>query len=422
MSKRVLKGISFSVVLVLLYLFAIFPANHFNNGSNFLVDTQIEATQTSVIINRNFLGGLVSNRQPAEQTAFLGGFPIAVSLQTDGVIIEQIAKVSTAYGNATPAAALQIGDFLVELDGQKVTQSGDIERILFDINSETRAAPPTNFTTKRDSQKGDYLGMILNNFINQRNQERQNLSPIGRVSTVVYRQGTRHTFELTPVKEQFSGKFRLGLAVRDYILGIGTVSYVNEDGSFGALGHPISDALAGVVPIRGGQVFNCEEISIIKGEKGKAGEFRVRINSMRNPIGVIESNTPNGIFGRFHDANATRERFHSGKNLNLFEIAPRQNVKMGPAQIVSTIGGITDFYNIEIIRAINQRSNSDKGIVFRVLDKRLLDKTGGIIQGMSGSPIIQNNAIVGAVTHVFISDPTKGYGLYMEFMLESINT
>jgi len=413
MSKRISRGISFSLLLIIIYLFAIFPANHFNNGSNFLVQTEIETSQTSVIINRNFLGGLISNRQPAQQTAFLGGFPIAVSLQTDGVIIEQIAQVTTAYGAATPAAVLQAGDFLVDLNGQKVTQSGDIEKILSNINDETWSVQPANFTNR----KGDYLGMILDNFISSRNQERQSGTSIGRVSAVVYRKGERRTFELTPVLEQFSGKFRLGLAIRDYILGIGMVSFIREDGSFGALGHPISDSVAGIVPIRGGQVFNCEEISIIKGERGKAGEFRVKINSMRNPIGVIESNTANGIFGKFDDAGAVMRRFHSGINLDLFEVVARRNVKMGTAQIVTTIGGVTDFYRIEIIRTINQNNSSDKGIIFRVTDKRLLDKTGGIIQGMSGSPILQNGAIVGAVTHVFLSDPAKGYGLYMEFMM-----
>ncbi|MCL2555813.1 MAG: hypothetical protein FWE03_02175 [Firmicutes bacterium] len=413
MSKRLLKGCSLSILFIILFLVAIVPANHFNNGSSFLVQTETIATEASLIINRNFLGGLISNKQPAQKTTHLGGFPIAVSLQTDGVIIEQITQVATAYGNITPASALKQGDFLIELNGQRVIQSGDIERILENLNEENKNKTlSTNFNTKRD----DYLGMILDQFISERNKERQNFSSLGKVSAIVYRQGEKRAFELIPVLEELSGKFRLGLVVRDYIMGIGMVSFINEDGSFGALGHPIADNLAGVVPIRGGQVFNCEEVSIIKGEKGKAGEFRVRINSMKNPIGVIEKNTTNGIFGKFNDFNQTMRRFHNGKNLNLFEVTPRKNVKLGTAYICTTIGGLTDFYKIEIIRTINQSNNTDKGIIFRVVDKRLLDKTGGVIQGMSGSPIIQNGAIVGAVTHVFINDPTKGYGLYMEFM------
>jgi len=414
MSKRLTKGISFSLVLILLYIFAIIPANHFNNGSNFLVSSQHLATPTSLSINRSFFGGLFNSTHTAQKTTYLGGFPIAVNLLTDGVIIENITPVSTAYGKATPAAQLKVGDFLTELNGQKVTQTGDIENILSNINTQTAAPPPRQFNTKKD----DYLSQILKNFINDRNNEQAALTPIGRINATLYRNGTKKSLELTPVLEQLSGKFRLGLVTRDYIMGIGMVSFIREDGSFGALGHPISDSIAGVVPIRGGQVFNCEEISILKGERGKAGEFRVKINSMNRPIGVIETNTANGIFGRFNDADAIRARFHNGNNLNLFEIASRRNVKMGQAQIVTTIGGVTDFYRIEIIRAINQSSNTDKGIIFRVVDKRLLDKTGGIIQGMSGSPIIQNGAVVGAVTHVFLSDPTKGYGLYMEFMIE----
>ncbi|MCL2822058.1 MAG: hypothetical protein FWD86_02535 [Firmicutes bacterium] len=476
MKLRVKRGILLSVALSLVYIFAVLPAANIIHGGPLInvafVSTNPDSGISQTIAQKSILGSTYQSI-PIAESAYIGGFPVAMLLFTDGVIIEEIGEVETSFGKSSPSSDLNRGDFLTQLNGVRVENATDIERILDEFYASKLKKANANIDCKICANglhelSGDFKKINLKdkiktnkdleitnkdleitNFIPVTKQESANQTIVSKqhffgkmfksilsekrglnkvdetpkldtsfdaISAIILRNGERIEVEIRPAIEEFSNKLRLGLSVRDYILGVGMVSFVKEDGSFGALGHPVTDQIAGNVPISDGQVFYCDEAEIIKGERGKPGEFRVKINSLKNPIGDIEKNNERGVFGNFFDYKAVLERFNPDKKLSPVPIAPRKLVSVGNATICTTIDGKTSYYNIDIIKAAAQNIPSDKGLVIRVTDKKLIEKTGGIIQGMSGSPIIQNGALVGAVTHVFINDPTKGYGLYMDFM------
>lgn len=210
------------------------------------------------------------------------------------------------------------------------------------------------------------------------------------------------------------GSVKIGVWVREDTQGIGTLTFVGKDGKFAALGHGITDADTGVLmQIKSGKLYNTEIINIVKGTSGTPGEIMGMILASNSQIiGKIRKNTPLGISGKvskvFADKISERESFPVGL---------RQDIKKGPATIFCQLGEKIEEYNINI-EDINRGSTDNKGLVLKITDKRLLEKTGGIIQGMSGAPIIQNGKIIGAVTHVFVNDPTKGYGIFIEEMIE----
>lgn len=217
-----------------------------------------------------------------------------------------------------------------------------------------------------------------------------------------------------PIVEGADGVNRIGVWVREDTQGIGTLTYIAPDGSFGALGHGITDIDTGVLMKLGdGSIYNTEIIQIIKGGKGNPGEIMGMIlESSAQKIGDITSNTELGIGGVVDEGYDT-----SNNKYGYIPIALRQEVEKGPAVILSQLGDEIEEYDIEIIE-VKKGSSDNKGMVIKITDEQLIEKAGGIIQGMSGSPIIQNGKIVGAVTHVFVDDPGKGYGIFIENMLE----
>ena len=189
---------------------------------------------------------------------------------------------------------------------------------------------------------------------------------------------------------------------------------MKKDMSFAALGHAITNGEdENRIPITDGKVYSCSTLGIVKGEKNKPGELKCYFVD-KDEKGDISKNTKYGIYGKLTDTNDLIDN-----NLTM-NIGGRFSVKPGKAYIMSSVSGLLEEYEIEIIKANYQSQNNGKSIVFRVTDKRLLNLTGGIVQGMSGSPIIQNDKIVGTVTHVFISDASKGYGVYCDWMLEQM--
>lgn len=207
---------------------------------------------------------------------------------------------------------------------------------------------------------------------------------------------------------------KLGVLAKDTISGIGTLTYVNKTtDEFGSLGHPLIESEGkNVVPVQCGDVVECEILGIEKSVCGKPGELKCSIFESANKKGVIENNTNFGVLGKIYDKNNLIDENQCAK------ICGKCAVCAGKAKLVSSIGGLREEYDIEIVKAKKQKSADDKSLVIRVTDKRLLNLTGGIVQGMSGSPIIQNGKLVGAVTHVFTSDPTMGYGVYIDWMLQ----
>ncbi len=311
-----------------------------------------------------------------EKEVFLGGAPIGFSIDVDGLIVAGSNSVSTEKGliDNLEKSDLKIGDIITEVNGKKVTTLEELKEIL-------------------DAE--DYKGEELNLKV-LRKQEYININ-------------------LKTALDKEDGKYKIGLWVKNDASGVGTLTYVECDTlNYGALGHPITDYETGVViPAKSGKIYPCSVVGLNKGEKGVPGEIKGVFMQGKSQKGDVEKNSQFGVFGKIKDKDKIVD---SNKTA---DVASRLTMKPGKATLVSSISGMSEEYEIEIIKTNYQPSSSDKSFVFRVTDKRLLDLTGGIIQGMSGSPIMQNGKVVGAVTHVFVSDPTKGYGVYIDWMMAS---
>ncbi len=307
----------------------------------------------------------LSNRQ-----VYLGGQPIGVEVRPNGLLVESILPVVTAEGVQTPLADsdIQKGDLLKKINGNEVYSSEDIA-----------------------------------NVINQVDKNNIELSMI--------RNGVPYTAFVKAEKDSISGEFKIGLSVSDATDGIGTLTFIDtKDGRFGALGHPISDVYCkdGTTAVNG---FICDAniFSVYKGKKNSAGELVGNLVK-EVKLGNIDTNETQGIFGNYTGDTS---------GLKKINVASCKSVKPGKAQIVSSaFTGIPTYYDIEIIKACKQDKDKPKGILYRVTDERLIKLCGGIVQGMSGSPIVQKGKLIGAVTHVFLADSTKGYGTYIDWMID----
>lgn len=271
-------------------------------------------------------------------------------------MIEEVTGVETEYGTAY-VEGLQKGDIIKKIDGVDVTDADDLG---------------TDF--------GDVVRLDI------------------------IRDGAESTVEVSPLVDMYGGKRRLGVRVKDKVYGIGSMTYVDENGRFAALGHEIFDSDTGThIPFAGGSLHECKIVGIKRGNKNEAGAILATLMSDA-VTGNITCNNNFGIAGTYN----------GDKYGELLPIASRDEVKPGKAQIRTTVEDTPEYYDVEIVKASGKSGRYEKSMVLRVTDKRLLKKTGGIVRGMSGSPIIQNGKIVGAVTHVFMNDFTKGYGLYAD--------
>ncbi len=230
----------------------------------------------------------------------------------------------------------------------------------------------------------------------------------------VKRQGQTINVGILPALDKSSNTYKLGLWVKEDAVGIGTLTFVNSTtGRFGSLGHSINENdSTEPISISGGNIYNGKILGVKKGGSGRAGELMGTFNR-ENVVGSIDKNCEYGVYGYVNDSNT----FTTGKTA--IEIGGRLSASPGSATILSCIDGekIEEF-DIEIIKTNFQSSKNQKSMVIRVVDEDLIARTGGIVQGMSGSPIIQNGKLIGAVTHVFVNDATKGFGLYIDWMLE----
>lgn len=206
--------------------------------------------------------------------------------------------------------------------------------------------------------------------------------------------------------------YKIGTWVREDTQGIGTLTYITEKGEFGTLGHGISDVDTGtLLDLHGGEMYGTKIVDIIKGDKGEPGELQGYIDMVAdNEIGEIKKNTEIGVFGVVDEQK--REQYEN----DYMPVGMKQDLKKGKAYIYANLEGKARKYEIEV-EEIYMNSTNNKSFIIHVTDKRLLKLTGGIVQGMSGSPILQNEKIVGAVTHVLVDDPTRGYGVFIETML-----
>lgn len=304
------------------------------------------------------------------------GSALGFSLLTDGVIIVGFNPIITEKGSINPFdnSGIEIGDRIKRINNKDITCLNDIDAIL----------------TNKD-YKGEPL--IID----------------------IYRGEEEFSKQVIPAKDYLTNKYKLGLWIREDATGIGTLTYIREDNKrFGALGHGIcEEGQSETLKITGGSIYNCDIIGINKGEKGKTGELRGLFVTGSNTQGSIDTNNKYGVFGVIKEDS---ELYNAKK----YEVGGRLSVKPGKATILCCLNGKNiEEFEIEIIKTNYQKRSNDKSMVIRVVDNELIKRTGGIIQGMSGSPIIQNGKLIGAVTHVFISDPTKGFGIYLDWMIEN---
>lgn len=298
-----------------------------------------------------------------ERTLIPGGQAVGVALKTRGVLV---------VSDAAKGRALRAGDVILSADGKNVES--------------TKALSEQVGTAQTDT-----------------------------VRLEVIRGGQTITVDAQAEPDPSDGRRKLGVWVRDSTAGVGTLTYIDPaNQAYGALGHAIVDADTGrLLAAREGAILHASIVGVTKGQSGKAGELKGNFLKAGEQIGSLMENCEYGIYGVLDDM---PENLLYPQGLRA---GARSAVHTGTASIIATVDADgPQEYGVEIVRCFAQSEPSQKGMILRVTDERLLEKTGGIVQGMSGSPILQDGRIIGAVTHVYLSDATQGYGMYIEWMLE----
>lgn len=306
-----------------------------------------------------------------KQEVLVSGSPVGIYMETKGVLVIDSGEITDREGiRRTPAEhIIQSGDYICEIDGKVLTG----KRQLMQLVRENQGEP-------------------------------MELQVIRHQETI--------KLEMTPVEAE-DGSYKLGIWVRDNIQGIGTLTYVEPNGTFGALGHGISDADTGErLEISDGDLYRADILSIRKGTAGTPGELRGVINYREeNRIGTICGNSQYGIRGQLEPGKYS-------ESMKKIPTGLKQEIQTGKAEIRCDIGDGIREYQCEILEIDSNARDTNKCFVLRITDDDLLSRTGGIVQGMSGSPVLQNGKLIGAITHVFVNDPTKGYGIFIENMME----
>lgn len=264
-------------------------------------------------------------------------------------------------------------------------------------------------------ESGDYIENINGTEILTIQGLKQEIqaAPEGVLKMTLRRNG-RHIQRTVTAVKNVEGVYQAGIWVRDSTQGIGTLTYVDDNNGFGALGHGITDIDTGILmSVKEGEIYQADITGVVKGRKGSPGELLGTLMSPEEDcIGHIKNNTIQGIFG---------DCFWNFQEMKSFPIALKQEIHNGRAEIICQVDDEIKRYEIEIERVNQASEESTKGMVLHITDEELLKKTNGIVQGMSGSPILQDGKIVGAVTHVFVKDATRGYGIFIENMLVPVH-
>ena len=310
----------------------------------------------------------VTNKQSGK--VFVSGEVFGIKLYTDGVVVVGTQSVDVGEGekiNPAEESGIKIGDIIVSVNNTRVFSSSDVTSILNDNNGK-----PYIIKLKR--------------------------------------YGRYKTFTLTPAYSPREGCYKAGMWVRDSTAGIGTITFYNEhSGIFASLGHQINDVDTNeIMPLLEGEAVSAEVTKVQNGKTGTTGSLWCDFGEEK--IGRLLDNSPSGLYGAYNRISDCAAEY---------PVASKQEVKKGKAKIISTVEGSTPkAYNIDIIKISYKRGDEQKDIVFRVTDRELLSKTGGIVQGMSGSPIVQNGKFIGCVTHVIVNNPEKGYAIFSQTMYE----
>lgn len=297
---------------------------------------------------------------------YLGGQTVGVALYSDGLLVTGITSVKTESGESSPCtnAGIKKGDYLVSANGIKLDDVSNMDMII-------------------RKSKGKELSLVFR------------------------RENMLYNASVTPVKSD--GEYKLGLWLKDGAAGLGTVTFFDpESGIYMALGHSINEN-SSPLKLKTGRIVKCTVTGVNKGKKSSAGELKGTFGVNASVLGTVEENTPFGLVGKADSDFTSKTEIEFGR---------QDSVHEGGAEIYTDFdGGEVKAYSIEIIKVNAQPVPQEKSMVIRVTDPDLIEKTGGIVQGLSGSPIVQDNKLIGAVTHVMIADPTRGYGIFIENML-----
>ena len=307
------------------------------------------------------------------------GVPVGIYANTDGLLVVQTGKFETENGD-TCAPCEQViypGDYILKINGEKLENKYQLVSAIKACEGESQT-----LTVARDE----------------------------------------HIFDVRVVpRENEGGQYKLGIWVKDNAQGIGTLTYITSAGKFGALGHGIVDLDIGeILKIESGNLYKAEIMAIKKSKKGSPGEMTGIIFYGQDSLGDITNNYETGIYGQYDlgKMDYLTKGMKENSATEGMEIAYKNEVTEGEAKLLCTIEGKTGYFDIDIDKIYLDAANLNKSMKITVTDEKLLAITGGIVQGMSGSPIIQNGKVVGAVTHVLINDPAKGYGIFIEDMLQ----
>lgn len=386
MIKKLIKN--FSIITAPIFILVLIGVYNNDSKDNTLyIQNQMQDTTSYVIndlqntdsidcytslINSKALTTLRKEKRK-EIEVYPGGISIGVKINNKGALVVGYSDISTHEGlSESPGkvAGIELGDIIEEVNGENIETCSD-------LISKVKTCRNDEMTVK------------------------------------ILRGNSELTKKISLIKED--NEYKIGLWVRDSTAGIGTLTFYDKDSkTFGALGHPITDGDTNVsFNIKSGTLLKSSVLSIKKGERGNPGEIKGLFINENESIGNIEKNTNSGIYG-----DASVELINPNFN-KAMTVAYRDEIKEGHAQIITTVeDGGAKAYDIEILKLLPQDEPGSKSMIIKIVDPVLLEKTGGIVQGMSGSPIIQNGKIIGAVTHVLINKPDVGYGIYIEWMLQ----
>lgn len=315
-----------------------------------------------------------ANNDVRDETSYLivCGMPVGIKLNSNGIVVTGFIGFideNDEYVSPAKQAGLKEGDRIISIDGKSIKTMDDLHDILLNCGERITVK------VENDSGQKDYI--------------------------------------LKLCKDKETGELKIGIWAKDTIAGIGTLTYYNpEDNTFGALGHAITEENR-ICKISGGKLYEAQITGIKKGQPGCPGELHGYFKENKEPFGKVLDNKITGIFGEIS------EKPSENKSFCKMQIGKRENVQTGKAYIMSSaITGEMEKFSIDITQINEQNEEGIKCFDIEVKDKKLIEATGGIVQGMSGSPIIQNGRIVGAVTHVLVNNPTRGYGIFIENMLD----
>jgi len=305
------------------------------------------------------------------------GMPVGIHIKTDGIMILGTGQITSNNGELVEPAKniVRSGDYVKEVNGSPVSSISEMVECINQCNGE-------------------------------------------KVILTLFRDGNTIEVSIEPTKTA-TNEYKIGVWIRDDTQGIGTLSFVDENNNFGALGHGITDVDTSLlIDINGGGLYPANVYSIVKGENGSPGEMVGNIlYNQQEKLGKITKNTNAGIFGTLE----TPSSEYGYDESEAISIGLKQEITIGQAYIRCSVGGEVKDYEININSIDFNNSGENKDLIIEITDEELLNCTNGIIQGMSGSPIIQNNKLVGVVTHVFLNDCKKGYGIFIENMLSNLN-